>query len=340
MHIMMKNLFPFLLLTLSLAACRLAAVAQPTETTQAASPTFVLGAETVASGNYELTLSGEDMEPRDVIVHIPPAYDGSLQLPLLIVLHGGAGNGEQIQRLAELDADADEYGFVVAYPDGSGRLGERLLTWNAGHCCGFALTNQVDDVAFIDLLIDRLLEHYAIDPARVYITGISNGGMLAYRAGAELAHKVAAIAPIAATIGGRVSEGEFELVPGTPDAPVSVIALHGLLDQHVLYAGGEAPEALDAGRVDLSVEASIAFWLNANGCNLQPETETLAAGNIVIDTYGGCEAGTEVVLVTIVDGGHAWPGARQRLVRDDPTRDISANEMMLEFFLAHPKVSN
>lgn len=274
---------------------------------------------------------------RAVIVHIPPAYDGSLKLPLLIVLHGGAGNGQQIQRLTELDADADEYGFVVAYPDGSGRLGDRLLTWNAGHCCGYALTNQVDDVAFINLLIYRLLDHYSIDPDRVYITGISNGGMMAYRAGAELPRMVAGIAPIAGSIGGRVTENGFEIVPGKPGPPVSVIAFHGMQDQHVLYEGGVGPEEITEGRVDISVAESISFWLDANGCALQPETETQADGNIVIDNYSGCEGGVEVVLVTIVDGGHAWPGASRGLVSDQPTQDISANEMMLEFFLAHPK---
>ena len=337
----MKNNLIVLFLALAvLAACRFASDASPTTEVQPTGGTITSTAapieDMIAPGDYELSL-GSETETRDVIVHIPPAYDGSLQLPLLIVLHGGAGNGEQIQRLAELDADADEYGFVVAYPDGSGRLGERLLTWNAGHCCGFALTNQVDDVAFIDLLIDRLLEHYAIDPARVYITGISNGGMMAYRAGAELAAKVAGIAPIAGSIGGRITENGFEVVPDKPGSAVSVIAFHGMQDQHVLYEGGIGPAEITEGRVDISVQESINFWLDANGCDFQPETETRADGNIVIDTYGGCDGGVEVVLVTIVDGGHAWPGASRGLVSDQPTQDISANQIMLEFFFAHPK---
>jgi polyhydroxybutyrate depolymerase len=62
----------------------------------------------------------------------------------------------------------------------------------------------------------------------------------------------------------------------------------------------------------------------------------MADGNIIIDTYSGCEAGSEVVLVTIVDGLHAWPGGQRRLI-DKPTQDISASEMMLEFFLEHSK---
>jgi polyhydroxybutyrate depolymerase len=334
---MNRRLVALLLVAFVLPACRQAVVpAQATNTSPAARPTFTQEAETIPPGDYELTL-GEGEDTREVVLHIPPAYDGDLKLPLLIVLHGGGGSGRHIQRHTNMDADADEFGFVVAYPNGSGRQENGLFTWNAGHCCAYALANQVDDVAFISLLIDRLLSHYALDVQRVYITGISNGGMMAFRAAAELADKVAAIAPIAGNIGGRITENGFEIVPDAPSAPVSVIAFHGVQDQHVLYEGGVSPMDVDGRRVDLSVEASINFWLVANSCGLQPETETQAGGNIVIDTYAECEGGTEVVLVTIVDGGHAWPGGRQRLVGDDPTQDISANQMMLEFFLAHPK---
>lgn len=298
-------------------------------------PSLVVEGGVPEAGDYELSLSNEG-EARNVVLHLPPAYDGSTRLPLLIVLHGGTGNGEQIQRLTEMDADADDYGFVVAYPDGSGRLQEGLFTWNAGHCCGYAFTNQVDDVGFLNLLIDNLLSHYSIDPTRVHITGISNGGMMAYRAGAELADKVAGIAPIAGSLGGQILEAGRVIIPDAPVAPVAVIAFHGMQDEHVLYEGGQAPAQIDP-RVDLSVAESVGFWIGANGCDPQPATETQADGNIVIETYTGCDGNADVVLVTIVDGGHAWPGASRGLVSDQPTQDISANELMLEFFLAHPK---
>jgi polyhydroxybutyrate depolymerase len=270
-------------------------------------------------------------------VHLPPAYDGGTRLPLIIVLHGGAGSGEHIQRVSEMDADADEYGFVVAYPNGSGNFENRLFTWNAGHCCGEARRENVNDVAFIAALIDNLLSHYAIDPDRVYLAGISNGGMMAYRAGAELADKVAGIAPIAGSLGGQVTPDGPQIFPASPSEAVSVIAFHGMQDQHVLYDGGTSPMAIEDGRVDLSVDSSVSFWVKANGCDAAPTTAEQADGNIVVETYTNCEGGSEVVLVTIVDGGHAWPGARRGLVSDQPTQDISANQMMLEFFLAHPK---
>lgn len=329
-------------IAVTLIGCRFAsellATSEPSQPAQAtlADPTVFLDQPTVAPGDYELSLGSED-DQRDVILHLPPAYDGALDLPLVIVLHGGAGSGQQIQRHTQLDTDADEYGFVVAYPDGSGRLNDALFTWNVGHCCGYAFENQVDDVAFLSLLIDRLVEHYAIDPSRIYLAGISNGGMMTYRAAAELADKVAAIAPIAASIGGQATPDSATFFPPQPSSPVAVMSFHGMQDQHVLYEGGLSPMAITDGRSDLSVAESISFWVEANGCDPVPSTEEQANGNIIIDTYTDCEGGADVVLVTIVDGGHAWPGGRQRLVGDDPTQDISANRMMLEFFLAHPK---
>ena len=332
MQVSRSSLLLIAVFVLVASGCRFAAETSSTpQATEAIVP-----AEGAAPGNYEFSLEGQG-PARDVIVHLPPAYDGEDKLPLIIVLHGGGQNAEGVQRLSEMDADADEVGFVVAYPDGSGRLQERFFTWNAGHCCGYALENNIDDVAFIELLIDNLIGHYAIDPHSVYITGISNGGMMTYRAGAELADKVAGIAPIAASLGGRVNEDGPVVVPSTPREPVAVIAFHGMNDQHVLYEGGIAPEALIDGRIDLSVEESIRFWVVANGCDPQPAVETQADGNIIIETYGDCEGSANVVRVAVVDGGHAWPGASRGLVADPPTQDISANELMLQFFLEHPK---
>ena len=292
----------------------------------------------IAPGNYLLTL-GLSGDQRDVILHIPPAYYANSQLPLVIVLHGGGGSGAQVEKQSDMDRYADELGFVAAYPNGSGRLEDAGLTWNSGHCCGYALSHNIEDVEFLSSLIDSLVTEYAIDSSRVYMTGMSNGAMMAYRAGAELADKIAGIAPIAGSIGGQARVKYPAVFPESPAEPVSVIAFHGMQDQHVLYYGGIGPEAITQGRIDFSVERSISFWLSADSCDPDPTTETQANGNIIIDTYSGCEAGTEVVLVTIVDGLHAWPGGVRALL-DEPTQDISASEMMLQFFLEHPKLKN
>ncbi|HUJ70694.1 MAG TPA: PHB depolymerase family esterase, partial [Verrucomicrobiae bacterium] len=186
-------------------------------------------------GNHELSLKtgGRD---RVYSLHLPPAYDGKHLLPLVIVLHGGGGNAEGAIRMTGFNQKADKEGFVVVYPNGSGRLKTRLLTWNSGNCCGYALDSGVDDVGFIRALIDELKKTRAVDPQRVYATGISNGGMMTYRLACELSDKIAAIAPVA---------GALNLENCQPTRPVSVIIFHGTADEHVLYNGGEPIRRVD-----------------------------------------------------------------------------------------------
>jgi polyhydroxybutyrate depolymerase len=254
-------------------------------------------------------------------------------MPLVILLHGGGGSAQGAAKKSQLSPKADEEGFIAVYPNGTGILPDRSLTWNAGYCCGYALQHNVNDVGFIRALIEKLQKELKIDPKRIYATGISNGGMMSYRLGAELSEVIAAIAPVAGSIGGRVTPDSPLVVVPTPSQPVSVIAFHGKLDENVPYNGGHGARA-SSPRIDLSVAESIAFWVKANGCSPTPKTEISASGNIVKDTYTGCANGTEVVLYTIVNGGHAWPGAAQG---DRPTQEISATDLLWEFFKEHPK---
>jgi poly(3-hydroxybutyrate) depolymerase len=96
-----------------------------------------------------------------------------------------------------MDALAERAGFIVVYPNGTGRLDEKLLTWNAGLCCGYAMTEKVDDVGFVRALLDALATRAPVDTARVYATGLSNGAMLSYRLAAQLSDRIAAVAPVA-----------------------------------------------------------------------------------------------------------------------------------------------
>jgi len=270
---------------------------------------------------------------RTYVLHLPPSYDGQTPMPLVIFLHGGGGNAQSAARNYELSPKADQEGFIVVYPNGTGILLDRVLTWNAGHCCGYALQQNVNDVGFIRALIEKLQKELKIDPRRIYATGISNGGMMSYRLGAELSDIIAGIAPVAGSIGGHVTPDSPLVVIPTPSQPVSVIAFHGMLDENVPYNGGHGARA-SSPRIDLSVAESIAFWVKANGCNPTPTTEISASGNIVKDIYTGCANDTEVVLYTIVNGGHSWPGVPGG---DRPTKEISATDLLWEFFKRHPK---
>src|ERR1035438_8717219 len=134
-------------------------------------------ADELKPGGHELALTVGQRE-RTYLLHLPPVYDGKRSLPLVIVLHGGGGNAPGAVRVTGCSANADKEGFVRGYPNGSGRLKNRMLTWNSGNCCGYALDSDVDDAGFIRALIDELEKTRAIDPKRVYATGMSNGGMM------------------------------------------------------------------------------------------------------------------------------------------------------------------
>lgn len=249
-------------------------------------------------------------------LHLPPAFDGTTPLPLVIVLHGGGGNGVRAAEMSNMSATADAASFVAVYPDGTGQSSEVLLTWNSGNCCGYALDHQVDDVAFIRTLIDDLSARLPIDDRRVYATGMSNGGMMTYRLGCELADRIAAIAPVA---------GALNVESCSPAEPMSVIAFHGTADQHVLYEGGAPIVQVDPHpRVDTSVAESVGFWVEYDGCGPVPTREQ--TGSLIHDTYGDCVEGLGVEVYTIVGGGHAWPSG-----------GFSATDVMWEFFATHPR---
>jgi polyhydroxybutyrate depolymerase len=112
---------------------------------------------------------------RTYTVHIPPRVSEGRPLPVVLAFHGGGGTASGFKAYADLDALADREGFVVVYPDGTGRLGRRLLTWNAGGCCGYAAAQSVDDVGFALAALRDVARNVSIDPARVYATGHSNG---------------------------------------------------------------------------------------------------------------------------------------------------------------------
>ena len=268
---------------------------------------------------------------RTYLLHLPAGRPSARGLPLVVVYHGGGGNGRSAARMSGMDARADRAGFLVAYPNGTGpALANAILTWNTWHCCGTALDRRADDVGFTRAMVDAIAQDYAIDRHRVYATGMSNGGMMAYRAACELADVFAAIAPVA---------GAQDTDDCHPSAPVSVIAFHGTADHHVRYDGGPPDVSLDRHpRVDKSVATTIAFWAWRNRCAPTPTRER--KGHVLHETYA-CEAPRAGVELYAIDGqGHAWPGGLAGLRGgnvDLPTAEISATDLMWDFFARHPK---
>ena len=251
------------------------------------------------------------------------------RLPLVLVLHGGGGDAASAEKMTGFTDKGRREGFVVVYPEGSGRFANRLLTWNAGHCCGQAMQRRVDDVGFVRALIDRLVADYPVDARRVYATGISNGGMMSHRLGIELPDKLAAIAPVVAALFGDEKK---------PAQGVAALMINGALDASVPAAGGAPggrfPDSWD-GTPALPATAQGRFWAEANGCAAIPET--VAQGPVQRTRYR-CPAGRDVELLLVADNPHAWPGGvpGSRLGAT-PSTAINATDEIWAFFKAHAK---
>lgn len=250
------------------------------------------------------------------------------RVPLVIVLHGGGGNALNAETMTGFTDKAKAEGFIVVYPEGTSGRGP-LFTWNAGHCCGYAMEQHVDDVGFIGALIDNLAARYPIDRARVYVTGMSNGAMMSHRVGIELSGKVAAIAPVVGAVFGDEPR---------PRSRVSAIMINGMLDKAVPYSGGltdgRTRQAWDGTPTKPALHQA-RFWAEANRCSLTPHIEDRGA---YLEGKHDCPAGTGVTIYTVKDNGHAWPGGKPGTRRaDTPSTSLNATDVIWAFFRAHPK---
>lgn len=152
----------------------------------------LLTADPLGPGDHARTLKVGDLD-RKYLLHVPKQYDSKTPMPVVLAFHGGGANAEGMVKFCGLHDKADEAGFIVVYPSGTGRL-EKLLTFNGGNCCGYAMQNNVDDVGFVRSLLDDLATVANIDSKRVFATGMSNGGIISYRLASELSDRIAAIA--------------------------------------------------------------------------------------------------------------------------------------------------
>ncbi|BBO72669.1 hypothetical protein DSCW_00860 [Desulfosarcina widdelii] len=135
---------------------------------------------------------------RSYIIDKPKMAANGSKLPVIIMLHGGGGNGENGKRMSGFTEKAVPCGVIAVYPSGTSKFQrmKKIKTWNAEHCCGYAMEQDIDDVGFISVLIDGLVAHDSADQKRIYATGISNGALLTNQLGAKLSRKIAAIAPV------------------------------------------------------------------------------------------------------------------------------------------------
>ena len=220
-------------------------------------------------------------------------------VPAMILLHGATGDSARAENGTGMTELARANGFVVAYPDGTttGRpIGGNA--WNAGRCCAQPVVDDIDDVAFIEALIDELVSHHGVDPTRIYMGGFSNGGMMSYRAACEIGDRLAGI---------FVVGGAFNVEECAAPRALPVLIIHGDADATVPYEGGE-PNPVTAERlgtwVNAPVSDAVSFWFDRDSCTGSSRTRN---GTASLRLFNGCAEGSGLELVTVSGGRHQWP---------------------------------
>ena len=265
-------------------------------------------------------------------LHVPPVYDGITPVPLVLMFHELLETSGEMVRLTGFTHLADQKGFVVVYPDSVGRH------WNDGRGPTALAPRDVDDVGFVSALIEPLTQTLAIDPSRIYATGMSNGGMFVQRLACELSGQLAAIAPVSGTMADNIA------MRCAPQQRGSVVEFHGTKDAFVLWGGGRV-RAL-GGKV-LSVPNTMTRWTQLDGCRPTApatfdglRTDPQNSLGVRRVAYGPCPDGIDVVLYVIGGGRHRWPqgmgGHLASVGQGD--RNIDATAAMWDFFATHPKL--
>jgi polyhydroxybutyrate depolymerase len=293
-------------------------------------------AEAVAPDDADLTFTSRGVERRYAQV-VPSAHDGETPLPLVLNLHGLMSPYGFQRSFSLMDETAEDEGFVVLYPMGTPE-GE-TPSWLVG-----AHTSEVT-VAYVEELVDATGEQLCIDLARVFATGLSNGGMMSSRLACDLSDRIAAVATVAGTV---------DFSDCDADRPVPWMAFHGTADDILPIDGGVGP-GLDAAGIDITradeatdvsredelqaIPVAVEGIAERNGCDADPEVEQVAE-HVTERTWTGCDGGADVVFYEIEGGGHSWPGGLVNPALDgvmgQTTQEISANELMWAFFVQHP----
>lgn len=283
-----------LLLTLPFVGCALA------------SPPAVAGVT-----HSELAQPGSDK--RSYRLFVPQGLVPGKAAPLVIAMHGGLGTGDIFAKQSGFDTVAQQYGFIVAYPDGLGKV------FNAGRCCGNAQSN---DVAFVRALVADLKTRLPIDAKRIYGMGFSNGAMLAQRIACEAPEVFAAIAPVSGGI----------MVDSCPSkTPVSALLIQGRLDKRIPWDGG----AFD-GTPRPSMAEVVQSIATRGQCS--SEVKVLSDTPVAQCWSRACAGGVQLQWCGLQAVGHQWAGGATYfpLLLGPNTADFNTSAKIGAFFAQLP----
>lgn len=296
-------------------------------------------ADTLPPGHVRLAIRTPEGD-RSCVVHAPAAGDRGGPLPLVIMLHGMGGTALDAVRETGWSARADERTFVIAYPEATRpdatkppSLGRNPQAWNDGSGRFHAAERNVDDVAFLDRVIDTIAVDHSIDARRIFVAGFSNGASMAFRAAVELRHPLAAIA---------AHSGACWIELPRAARATSVWYLTGTADPLNRLEGG-VPRLAFGGR-DRGAPAKpparkfIDDWRLSLGCPEAPRLDT-SAGGVRTLIYGPGAGETEVAFITVEGLGHQWAGGTSRapaFLVGPSTDKLVATDVIWDFFTSHP----
>lgn len=271
---------------------------------------------------------------RKFMVHLPTGFNVSTQRALVVNLHGGSGNMVSAQGFSMMNPVSDQNNFVVAYPQGYG-IAAPGFSWADGRNTS-ADQAGIDDVGFINKLIDTLIQNYNIDTNRIYICGFSNGGFMVQRLACQLTNRFAAMASLGSSMDTILYQN------CNPSKPVPMAFFNGTADPAMPYNGGpmQNPEVTPVVPVDTTVQ----FWVSHNNCQTASPvfnfTDVFPTDNSTAERYNytNCDCNADVKFYKLINGGHTWPGvyvASQAAVLGNTNRDINASVELWNFFNAH-----
>ncbi len=283
----------------------------------------------VATGATDTTLAAHGNE-YDVRVFVPSTFDGRAPVPVVLDWHGLGSNGTEQRLLSGYEDVAETEGFIVVHPTGLAEEGG-LASWQLLD----APDSGRDDLAFADTLIDELIANWCIDPARVYSTGMSNGGFFTARLICERADRLAAAVSVA---------GTYHPPDCAPTRPVPYIAFHGTADIVVPFAGGESvlvadePDSTQGGFFDQVMPDEFAEFAEDADCDLDP-TVTDESDEVIRYDYKGCTDDVPMTFFEVTNGGHTWPNSPVAAVIGDAlgyfTLDVDATVDGWAFMAEH-----
>lgn len=250
---------------------------------------------------------------------LPKAFSGKAPLPLVVVLHGAGADGKMTEALTGFSELAEEKGFAVVYPDGQ-KMGQLPRFW---------VFFADKDSEFLLALVDRLVDRGVADRRRVYVTGISSGAYMTNRFAMDHADRIAAIAPVAGTLG-KERKGQKG-----PARRLPVLYVHGVEDKIVERSGRDA---ISRRELSMSAEDYVRYWVEHNKCGTKPEVKQLDGQNdgtsVERKTYRSADGEADVVFYNVEGGGHTWPGGRfqPEFLLGKTSRDFNATQAMWEFF--------